>query len=246
MAIWNGVEQLELPGVPNSFEITIPKKFHLIWNHSELPDVYRTHASALRTLHPGWEIEFWDDARTLAWMDQQRGGELSDLVIMLEDAYKNSKDKRQVSDLLRLGLVYLYGGVYLDFDYTPRKNFGPLLGGATCVMTCPSPRNIANGFIAAMAGDAFIGHCVEQLQHEYFARPTQLATHRTGPRFVTQMYKDFYELYNFVPCRLLEQKYFYPYTYNRTNREHDDFPEAYAVHRWASKKGDVWIPEETT
>jgi mannosyltransferase OCH1-like enzyme len=245
VAIWDGEEQKQFVPVPapEAVALVIPKTFHLIWNHSPLPDVYLEHGKKLQALHPDWTLEYWDDDRAHAFMDLQRGGELDDLVIMLEHAYGNVKDKRQVSDLLRLGLVYLYGGVYLDFDYTPLKNFEPLLRGATCTLTCPSPRNIANGFIAAGPADVFVDFCLSQLMHEYFSRPGEAATHRTGPRFITQMYKDFVEHYDMVPARLLPQKYFYPYTYNRTDREGEDFPEAYAVHRWASLKGDVWEPQ---
>lgn len=244
MAIWTSDEQLEWPGPPNDLPMKMPKHFHLIWNHSPLPEVYRVHGAALKTLHPGWGHTMWDDDTIRAWMSSLGHTNMGWTVKLIEDAYKD-RDKRQVSDIVRLVVIYLYGGVYLDFDYTPRRNFEPLLGGVPCVLTCPSSRNIANGFIAAEAFDPFIKFCLDHLEENFYSVGVsrQGATHKTGPRFMTQMYKDYLAETGLPGARLLDQKYFYPYTYNRLDRENDDFPEAYAVHRWASKKGDVWQPE---
>lgn len=245
MAIWDGVEQKQFP---LTGPLNIPKKFHVIWNHTPMPRIYLKHLWKLQDLHPDWDITLWNDQLIRGHLD---GGFFSDdLAGMINDAYATvdksgkPKDPRQVSDLVRLGVVSKLGGVYLDCDYTPMKNFEPLLIGAPCVLTCPSPTNIANGFIAADSDDPFIEYCLSQLMANYYSR-SGIATHRTGPRFITQMYKDFLEFHDgLAPARLLPKKFFYPYSYNRLDQENQEFPEAYAIHRWASKKGLVWVPEE--
>lgn len=215
---------------------------HYIWNHSSLPSIYEMHMKMFRDLHPGWRIEFWDDQRIESWMSHfYADPALTDLVRLLEHAYENVVDKRQVSDLLRLGLVWQYGGVYADYDYTFVRNVEPLLEGHACVMTCPSYTNIANGFIAAEAGDVFIKYCLDALTENYFSgRPT---VHATGPAFITRMYKSFLKDTGDAGCKLLEKKIAYPYTYNHREKANEEFPDAYMIHRWGSIDGDVWKPE---
>lgn len=242
MAIWDEpVQQTLRP----PYQGGIPKTFNYIWTHSPLPDVYAKHRDMLRELHPGWEIRTWHDEDIKWWMEETVWSTFDPLIALrdlLEHAYANYNtiDKRQISDLFRLGLIWQVGGVYLDFDYTPLRNIEPLLEGAPCVMTCPSYTNIANGFIAAEQGDPFLWFCLENLEASYFSGKS--VVHATGPAFVTRMYRAWEKATFTAGCRLLPKHVAYPYTYNRTDLENEEFPEAYLVHRWASLHGDVWQP----
>ena len=233
MALWNDKPQENT----RPATVGIPKTFHYIWNHSPMPDVYVDHQRALQRLHPDWKIMTWDDESTGLWMELEERGDLKELVDLLAHAYEHSKDKRQVSDILRVGVLYRYGGVYIDCDYTPLKNFEPLLEGEACVLSCETASSIINGFIAAEPEDPFIRYLIDNMPASYFGdgdgkSPAIMA--KTGPKFTTRMYHEFLANTGTVGCRLLEKSLLHPYGYTRTDRANEDFPDSYAVHRWAS------------
>ena len=89
----------------------IPKILHLNWfGKKPFPAVYQKILDRwlLLTAETEWEIFVWTD-KTPVFFD------LRSLM------WANGGEPVQVSDVMRFGALYLYGGVYLDFDIIPLR-----------------------------------------------------------------------------------------------------------------------------
>ena len=116
----------------------LPNHLHVIWlggmlpNSSEYP--YRRRLMLWQEMNPHWKITLWSD------LEGREREQLSKWCLNLnialsspEDIYMGSGEriifegecsKRfyvTASDLLRLRVLYQYGGFYVDFDVLPRK-----------------------------------------------------------------------------------------------------------------------------
>ena len=223
----------------------IPKVFHLVWNHSPVPESYVGTRRQLERLHPGWEIKTWHDDLVRSWMKSHEAGPLSELVRALRHAYDAVKsgggDLRQVSDLFRVGLIWEMGGVYVDWDWQWQKNIEPLIEGAPCVLATMHGRarpTVANGFIAAEPNDDFIKFLLNRLVDSYFSKAGD-TVQRTGPSFTTRAYRGYLEDSLEAGCRLLDKWVLCPNSYWQKPRA-GGYPDSYAVHMWATNHGGVW------
>jgi len=99
----------------------IPKKIHFIFlaKDETMPEVFDYCVNRAKELHPGWEINFYneDDAQRI----------IRNHFPELKDLYNSFPLNVQRADILRLLVVYLYGGFYLDLDIYCLKNLEPLL-----------------------------------------------------------------------------------------------------------------------
>ncbi len=105
----------------------IPKIIHYIWlGGKELPDLDKECIESWKKYCPDYEIKRWDESNlNLDFCDYVR------------EAYDNKK-YAFASDVLRLDLLYRYGGIYLDVDvkiikpidkFLENKCFGGFEGG---------------------------------------------------------------------------------------------------------------------
>lgn len=234
MSIWNDHRQAHCRSGG------IPKRFHLVWNHSQRPSRFDENIESLRVQHPDWEINDWDDSGIAEWLDIESGGRLERLSGLVGQAYADHaaagvrSDLRQVSDLVRLGLVWRFGGVYVDWDYRWQKPLDPLLDGEACVMTAISSKYIANGLIAAEPNDPFIWSMIEGAR---LGTGPLGASDATGPRYVMRKYQEFWNDTAMAGCRILPPKMFYPYGVTNAIRGEamKEYPVAIAVHEWDSR-----------
>jgi len=99
----------------------IPKKIHFIFlsKTEKMPDFFEHCFGVAKELHPDWEINLYDedDATQL----------IKNHFPELKDLYNSYAFDVQRADILRVLLVYLYGGFYMDLDVYCLKNLDPLL-----------------------------------------------------------------------------------------------------------------------
>jgi mannosyltransferase OCH1-like enzyme len=93
----------------------IPKILHQFWHGGPLPEKYRQLTSKWQELHPDWDILLWDEEAVAKFGLANRW------------MYENMKNPSAKSDVVRYEVVYSYGGVYVDTDFLPCKNFNKLL-----------------------------------------------------------------------------------------------------------------------
>ena len=86
-------------------EEKIPKIIHYCWyGKSEKPEIFYKCLESWKRFMPDWEIIEWNESNT-KWCNNS----------FLSDAYNNQK-WAFISDVVRLQVVYEYGGIYLDTD----------------------------------------------------------------------------------------------------------------------------------
>lgn len=86
----------------------IPAIIHLISATSEPPARYAECLHEMRKHHPHWRIRIWDDVAAVRLVEEFFPDWLPH--------YLGYEKNVQRTDILRVMLVYLYGGFYLDMD----------------------------------------------------------------------------------------------------------------------------------
>ena len=82
----------------------IPKIVHQIWLGGPVPEVYQAWMSSWLALN-GWEYKLWTDE------------ELKTFHLHNKDLFDMAKNFGEKSDILRLEILFQYGGGYVDTDF---------------------------------------------------------------------------------------------------------------------------------
>lgn len=94
----------------------IPKIIHQIWlGPAKLPSNYAAYMKECRDLHPDWEYKLWTNK------------EAADFDFPTKDLYLSARSYAEKADILRMEILYKYGGLYLDTDILCLKPFDELL-----------------------------------------------------------------------------------------------------------------------
>ncbi|MFI3322205.1 MAG: glycosyltransferase [Rikenellaceae bacterium] len=92
----------------------IPKKLHYVWvGGKEIPEKFQLFISLWRKIMPDWEIIEWNELN----FDINEND-------YCKEAYRLKK-WAFVSDYIRLKVLYLYGGIYLDIDMQMIRSLEP-------------------------------------------------------------------------------------------------------------------------
>ena len=83
----------------------IPKKIHLIWLGSPLPERCKKMADSWKKFHPNWEVKIWADCDVAAFKMQN------------QLAFDRAKNYGEKSDIWRYEILYRLGGLYVDTDF---------------------------------------------------------------------------------------------------------------------------------
>lgn len=134
--------------------MSIPPIIHRLWLDDPLPDAFDANGQRWTERHPHWNVIDWRHSDRLPPMRNQTLIDQAHLIYP-------SDCKRFIADLVRLELLWLYGGVYADTDVTPHRHIGPLLDGRSCVVgRSPQHRRgrhpITNAVMAAEPGHPYI------------------------------------------------------------------------------------------
>lgn len=199
----------------------IPKIFHQIWinpNSPELPDEYRAYRDGWLALHPDWDYKLWN-------LDNL------DFTPKRMDLIKSAANYAQMSDVLRYEILLRYGGVYLDTDFECLRNIEPILEGVKNFSCSEDGRYICNAIIGAEPNSIYMQRCVNALPERVGIKITSV---ETGPYMFSWVLLNYGIGSDFV---LFPREWFYPYDWDELHRANEEFPEAYAVHRFAGSWG---------
>jgi inositol phosphorylceramide mannosyltransferase catalytic subunit len=202
----------------------IPKTFHRIWVGFEMPEEFQRYGTRLAELHPAWRVIDWDES-SLPELANQALYERAD-----EIAPENVGQLK--ADIARLELLYTLGGVYVDADMEPRKPLDDLLEGVTLFAAWETDNVwINNAILGACAADPFIGALIvglsQSVREHAGARPNVM----TGPQYLTRRYRKLKPKMTVFPSAL-----FYPYSWSELDREGEEFPAAFTVHKWNNRR----------
>lgn len=199
-----------------------------------MPDEFAFYGQAFELYHPMWRRTDWRRTEVLPRLINQ------DLFDRAREIVP--KDwKRFQADLLRLELLYRFGGVYVDTDVQPLRPFDELLDGTECFVAWSPNRGprgervLTQAVMGATAGHPFIKACIDGIPEavrRYRGRPL---AQMVGPWHVTRVY-EWVMATEPEPClRVYPEGHFYP----QSNADRDagaepDLTGAYAFHRWNS------------
>jgi inositol phosphorylceramide mannosyltransferase catalytic subunit len=181
-------------------------------------------------MHPEWEMITWTDANVPPLRNRAQ--------------YDHAQHLAQRSALVRLEILYEYGGVYIDTDYECLRSIEPLLAGASLVAGWADARVVNNGFIAASPGHRVLDEVISVIPYRVATRPGASSTIQSG----NVLFHEAVTVH--AQCdasiRLYEPRILAPYHWTEANPTDGPFPDAYAVHHyrksWWSKG---WSPPGT-
>lgn len=168
-----------------------------------------------KALHPTWEIKVWKDPV------ESEG-------FLLTKYHKSARSGAQLSDLIRLDVVYRCGGIYLDSDVRLVKPLDDLCRYDNFFCS-EDGYQLTNAVFGASKQSPVIGALIEKLlaeEPEWSETPNVT----TGPVFfarVLQWRKD---------TVLLPRETFYPYNFNEPPCP--PLKATIGVHEWAGS----WLP----
>lgn len=198
--------------------VLVPKVFHRIWlGPDDMPAAFDRYGETWRKLHPDWEMRMW-----------LRSG-LAVRYPHLDDLIARCERPSNAANIYRYSLLHEYGGVYIDTDFECLKNIEPLIDGeelftAHQVDDVRNPAYLANGFFGCTPEHPALSALSDGVPRAFNPKNR----FNCGPPYFTMVMRKF------LP-RILPRKLFYPYSWDELEREHEAFPDAYAVHHWGSK-----------
>lgn len=217
---------------------SIPPIIHFIWLGSPLSAKAHTSVKSWEKYHPNWEIKIWTDTETdrFSWSSPRT-----------QVAFKIAKTWAEKADLLRLEVLYQFGGIYSDTDVICLNFFHDLLVQDITFFSCfelnyinqyyGEAFYIGTAVMGAAKGCLVIKHCLDRFKTHQEA-PDAGILRRTGPGLVSRSCKatllDPEENILILPC-----SYLYPLPYeskwisNEKTLESIS-QESLALHLWDS------------
>jgi hypothetical protein len=206
----------------------IPKVLHRIWVGGTMPDQYRQYGEAWEKLHPGWSFRLWTDE------DFRDGWLTNQYLFDNAEKYVPADAVGQFrSDVARYEILYRFGGVYVDCDVEPLKNFDELLDVEAFAGWEQTSLYVGNTVIGGVPGAEFWGQMIGAVSDASKENKGKAATWLSGPRVVTRLHNSINSNLTIYP-----QKYFFPYSYKDLNNspELKQYLEAYSVHHWGHQR----------
>lgn len=158
----------------------IPKILHFIWlGPLPMPNTISTWYEE----HREWKINIWTDDN------------IKDLELINHDIFKQAGRKyNKKSDILRLELLYKFGGVYVDADILNLCSITPLISDSHFFISQEKRGLLSNSVIGSVAKNPIIMDLILNIKETY--DPEIAVWKSTGPRKITNF---------FTECNLIEE-----------------------------------------
>lgn len=211
--------------------VRIPRIIHQIWLGSNVPSKYQQWMSTWMNWL-GWEYMLWTDK------------DVAQLQLVNQHTYDAAKNYGAKSDILRLELLYMMGGIYVDTDFeclNPdffeilHKNVDFYIGIEPLEHTA---LRINNAVIGSAPGHPLLQKMIDQLPANFEANKYKWPLVSTGPVFITRIIYDYMNqkrdtLDLFLPCSLV-----YPFNAAEVDRcsspdQLIPMKETAAIHYWS-------------
>jgi mannosyltransferase OCH1-like enzyme len=151
---------------PSSSSInSIPRIIHQTYrdNHS-IPYQWQQASNSCRTLHSNYQYKFWTD---------EEGRRLIEKVFpCLLSTFDSYPYNIQRADVIRLVVLYVYGGIYLDFDIICLKSLEQLLH-YEFILPRTTPVGLSNDLIISKPKHPFLLKVINNLpksNRNYFTK----------------------------------------------------------------------------
>jgi mannosyltransferase OCH1-like enzyme len=190
--------------------VPIPHVFHQVWvGPDPLPERFEQYGQTWLDHHPGWERRFWTDENLPPGFRRP-------------EAYERIRSPVERSDILRLELVWMFGGVYVDTDFECLRSIEQLIEGLDFFTADIEPGRVNHAILGAEAGHPILGRALDEI------RPREVYGYdkeATGPLFFDRVLKEF------PGATVFEKRLFYA-------RPADAREHGYAIHYEANSWKD--------
>jgi len=202
----------------------IPKVLHQIWLGGSMPEKQKQQCDQLRqTLPNDWEYKLWsnDDVSSL-------------LNFHNKELYCTTPNYGQKSDILRLEILFQYGGVYCDTDIIGIKPFDELLDvDFFCGVAYDEWPSILNSVMGSSPGNSVIKSMLNfSKKLEWYDGMSIIDT--TGPYHTTRVIFDNIQTNENIV--VLPNSFFYPFSNDGTHGLDSCIkykrPETICCHLW--------------
>ena len=164
------------------------KIIHQIWvGDFKIPHREQELSNSLKKLHSDYQYMFWNTAP-----------ELPDNIQYWYDIFYNNKNYVFCADLLRLWVVYEYGGFYLDIDFNIKNRLDPLFEYESVFFYHnDTDYTIPNNLIASTKGSTILKYCLDSVKKD---------SSWYGPSWLGQTIKNYLELPYEIPQQPVMEK----------------------------------------
>ena len=195
----------------------IPKVFHQIWiNKTDpaLPEQFAIYRDGWLRLHPGWDYKLWNM-------------ENIDFPLRRPELLKKAGSYAQMADILRLEIIYQHGGIYIDTDFECLNPIEPLINNVDLFFCSEDGLTFTQSIFGAEKAHPLLLRLVEGLPSKI---GIELPNLETGPGYVTKsLINDGFS----GGLTVFPRTTFFPYNFYELHRANEEFPDSYAVHRYA-------------
>lgn len=155
----------------------VPRILHQIWlGPDPLPDEFAGYRQTWVERHPDWEHRLWTE-------DTLPEG------LRRPEVYERLRMPAERSDILRLEVLWLHGGVYVDTDFECHRPLDPVIEGLDFFTAPLKPDGwVNNAFIGATPGHPIVDRALNELRPREFYGYDK---HATGPRFLDTLLRDY-------------------------------------------------------
>lgn len=202
----NTAEDPQLPCIPQIIHFSLPAKTD--------GDTER-RIQVVRELHPGWEIRIWRDP-------------VDPKLFRLGHLWQTVNSGAQLADLIRIEVVYQFGGFYADSDFNFHRSLEPLRHNSF-VIASENGTLLTNAFFGATPHHAALEELILDLSRLERLPKEIPPNESTGPHFFARWLR-WRDDVTVVPREL-----FYPYNPGETPRAAG--PAAFATHIWSGSWG---------
>jgi mannosyltransferase OCH1-like enzyme len=193
----------------------IPRTLHQVWiGPDALPKEFEKYRESWRRHHPEWELRFWTEANLPTTFRRR-------------EAYERDRIPAERSDIIRLEVLWLYGGVYIDTDMECRRPIDGLLEGVDLFVVYLKPGRITNTVIGSEPGHPLLDQALRELKPQQLGGSFDKSA--SGPHFLDSLVKDY------PTVAILPSEQFYPSTPEQRK-------DAFAIHHSARswKDREAW------
>lgn len=221
---------------------SIPPIIHLIWLGSEASPKVLSAFDSWQKYHPNWDIKIWTDKEltNFDWSSPK-----------MKNAFEQAITWAEKTDVLRLEVLYKFGGIYSDADVVCVNSFQDLIVQNIGFFSCfelnyigkhyGEPFFVGSAIMGAAKNSHVLKYCLDHLQTAEEA-PTVGIIKRTGPGLISRACQNAL-LNNKENILILPCSYLYPLPWKKREVTSDSVttylsPETLAIHLWDGS----WCP----
>lgn len=145
----------------------VPKLLHFIWIGSIIPDKYVNNLNTYVNNNPDYKIVLWVDRNYNFSIEGVHISNISTLDVINKHELNMVDNYGAKADILRLEILYEYGGIYSDIDSKSLKPFDDVFLKDTVTYIESGWNNLCNAFLCFSKKNEFIRYCIECLPYSY-------------------------------------------------------------------------------